>query len=91
MNPAPTLPPHHSERPLSIQRAIGCWAHVAEAPEDGPFSDAQEWRVVDVVIDVASGGKDKKARNGLGEIFGQGHRKRFDILLFWSLDRLKLT
>ena len=52
------------------------------------YASAQEWRVVEVVIDVASGGKDKKDRSGLSEVFSRGHRKRFDILLFWSLDRL---
>lgn len=51
------------------------------------YADAQGWQIVDVVTDVASGGKDATERAGLGKVLTFAHQRRFDILLFWSLDR----
>jgi putative DNA-invertase from lambdoid prophage Rac len=51
------------------------------------FASRQGWEVVDVIPDVASGGKSIKERDGLAKIFEMGHQRRADILLFWSLDR----
>jgi DNA invertase Pin-like site-specific DNA recombinase len=52
------------------------------------YAGKQGWRVIDEVIDVCSGGKSSKEREGLDKVFQLAHRKSFDILLFWSLDRL---
>ena len=52
------------------------------------FAEKSDWLVTEIVEDVASGGKSVSERNGLGEIFKKAHQKQFDILLFWSLDRL---
>lgn len=52
------------------------------------YAESQGWEVVDVVTDISSGSLDKSERKGLTRVFKEGHRKKFDILLFWSLDRL---
>jgi len=51
------------------------------------YADAQGWQVVDVVTDVCSGSKSATERDGLGKVLMLAHQHRFDILLFWSLDR----
>ena len=52
------------------------------------YAANQEWEVVDVITDVTSGSKGKAQRDGLSSAFTLAHRRQFDILLFWSLDRL---
>jgi len=51
------------------------------------YAKKQDWRVVDEIIDIASGGKSSKEREGLDRVFQLAHRKEFDVLLFWALDR----
>jgi len=51
------------------------------------YAKKQDWQVVDEIIDVASGGKSLKEREGLDRVFQKAHRKEFDVLLFWALDR----
>jgi putative DNA-invertase from lambdoid prophage Rac len=51
------------------------------------YAAAQRWQVVDVVVDVCSGGKEASGRIGLSRVLTLAHQRRFDILLFWSLDR----
>lgn len=51
------------------------------------YAAAQQWRVVDVITDVCSGSKDASERAGLNKLMTLAHQRRFDILLFWSLDR----
>lgn len=52
------------------------------------YAGSQGWQVVDVVVDVASGSKGATERTGLGKVLTLAHQKQFDVLLFWSLDRL---
>lgn len=51
------------------------------------FADRQGWQIVEVIKEVCSGGKTVRDREGLAKVFEMGHQRRFDILLFWSLDR----
>jgi len=51
------------------------------------YAKKQDWLVVDEIIDIASGGKSSKEREGLDQVFQLAHRKSYDILLFWALDR----
>ena len=54
-----------------------------------PVHDKAKWSHigVDEIIDIASGGKSSKEREGLDKVFQLAHRKSYDILLFWALDR----
>ena len=52
------------------------------------YADKQGWSVVDVVTDRVSGTKTREERPGLDKVFRLAHRRKFDVLLFWSLDRL---
>lgn len=52
------------------------------------YADKQGWSVVDVVTDTVSGTKGREERLGLDKVFRLAHRREFDVLLFWSLDRL---
>jgi DNA invertase Pin-like site-specific DNA recombinase len=52
------------------------------------YADQQGWHVVEVISDVESGGKGPDCRSGLNRVFELAHRRKFDLLLFWALDRL---
>ena len=52
------------------------------------YADKQGWKVIEEVIDVASGGKGVAERAGLERVFSLARRHSYDVLLFWSLDRL---
>jgi len=52
------------------------------------YASSQGWKIVSERVDVASGSKGTSDRQGLDEVFLLAHQKRFDVLLFWSLDRL---
>jgi len=52
------------------------------------FARDHQWEVVDVITDVSSGGKSASERDGLNTVFTLAHQRKFDVLLFWSLDRL---
>ena len=51
------------------------------------YADAQGWRIVDVVVDTCSGATAASDRTGLSKVLALAHQRRFDVLLFWSLDR----
>jgi putative DNA-invertase from lambdoid prophage Rac len=51
------------------------------------YADKQGWEVTDVVVDVCSGGKGIKERPGLDRVFDLARRRKYDLLLFWALDR----
>jgi DNA invertase Pin-like site-specific DNA recombinase len=51
------------------------------------YAAAQNWQIVDEIIDVASGSQSEKQRAGLAKVFVLAHQRRFDTLLFWALDR----
>lgn len=52
------------------------------------YCGRQEWTVVDTIVDVCSGKKGADERPGLNKVFQLAHQKKFDVLLFWALDRL---
>ena len=52
------------------------------------YADTQQWEVFRVITDNCSGGKGVSGRNGLAEVFNLAHKRLYDVLLFWSLDRL---
>lgn len=62
-----------------------CQNQVAQLQE---YAQKQGWKVLEAIVDVASGGKGVNERSGLDKVFQLGHKKAYDILLFWSLDRL---
>lgn len=51
------------------------------------YADRQGWNIVEKIQDVASGGKSVEERSGLKQVFTMARQRKFDILLFWSLDR----
>ena len=51
------------------------------------YADRQNWNIIDVKTDICSGSKSIEERAGLKDIFALGRKKKFDVLLFWSLDR----
>ena len=51
------------------------------------YAARQQWNIVEIITDVCSGGKSAAKREGLNKIFKMAHQKKFDVLLFWSLDR----
>src|SRR5271156_668866 len=49
------------------------------------FCDAQGWQIVAEYIDEESGAKSDRA--GFQQMWKEAAQRRFDILLFWALDR----
>ena len=56
--------------------------------EIAPFVDRRGWNLVRVFEDVGSGGKTEKDRPGFAAMLKAAHQRKFDILVFWALDRL---
>lgn len=52
------------------------------------YVEVQTWELGAVITDSVSGGKGIDARKGLEQVFSMAHKRQFDVLLFWSLDRL---
>lgn len=51
------------------------------------YADRQGWNIVEEIQDIASGGKSAEERQGLKKVFVMARQRKFDVLLFWSLDR----
>lgn len=51
------------------------------------YAEKSGWEIVDIVTDVCSGGTAAEQRQGLSKVFSLASRKKFEVLLFWSLDR----
>jgi len=51
------------------------------------YAKKQEWEIVYVKTDTCSGSKSVEERDGLNEAFALAHQQKYDVLLFWSLDR----
>ena len=51
------------------------------------YAEKSGWDIVDIITDVCSGGTAAEQRQGLSKVFSLANRKKFDVLLFWSLDR----
>jgi len=56
--------------------------------EIAPFIDRRGWKLVYAFEDVMSGAKREKDRPGFAAMFKAAHQRKFDILIFWALDRL---
>jgi DNA invertase Pin-like site-specific DNA recombinase len=56
--------------------------------EIGPFINRPGWKLERVFEDVVSGGKTEKDRPGFAAMFKAAHQRKFDVLIFWPLDRL---
>jgi DNA invertase Pin-like site-specific DNA recombinase len=53
-----------------------------------PFIDRRGWKLEYTFEDVVSGGKTEKDRPGFAAMFKAAHQRKFDVLIFWALDRL---
>jgi len=62
-----------------------CQCQIAQLQD---YAQKQNWQVLEVITDVCSGGKGVNERPGLERVFKLSHQKKFDVLLFWALDRL---
>jgi DNA invertase Pin-like site-specific DNA recombinase len=56
--------------------------------EIAPFVERRGWELVYTFEDVVSGGKTEKDRPGFAAMLNAAHQRKFDILIFWALDRL---
>ena len=52
------------------------------------YAETQQWEVLQPITDNVSGSKGTIDRKGLEHVFVMAHKRQFDVLLFWSLDRL---
>jgi DNA invertase Pin-like site-specific DNA recombinase len=56
--------------------------------EIAPFIERRGWQLVYTFEDIVSGGKTEKDRPGFAAMLRAAHQRKFDILVFWALDRL---
>ena len=52
------------------------------------YAHRQNWEIVEIIEEYCSGGKSAEERTGLKKVFSMARQKKFDVILFWSLDRL---
>jgi len=89
-----SLLPKRSAPDLALDMRAAIYARVSTADQhtDNQVVELREWaralahEVVAEYIDVQSGARDD--RPGLQRLLGDAHRRKFDVVLFWSLDRL---
>src|ERR1700740_3312768 len=53
-----------------------------------PFIERRGWTLVHSFEDIMSGRKGEKDRLGFAAMLKAAHQRKFDILVFWALDRL---
>jgi predicted site-specific integrase-resolvase len=53
-----------------------------------PFIVRRGWKLECTFEDVVSGGKKERDRPGFAAMLKAAHQRKFDILVFWALDRL---
>ena len=51
------------------------------------FCDRSGWDIFDIYIDKESGRKGKRQRSDFARLFDDAAKRKFDVVLFWSLDR----
>jgi len=51
------------------------------------YADRQGWQIAEEITDICSGGKSAEERQGLKKVFTMARQRKFDVLIFWSLDR----
>jgi DNA invertase Pin-like site-specific DNA recombinase len=56
--------------------------------EIAPFIERRGWKLEYTFEDVVSGGKTEKDRVGFAAMLKGAHQRKFDVLVFWALDRL---
>lgn len=52
------------------------------------YASRSGWEVLEVITDKVSGTKSATERRGLSKVLALASKRQFDVLLFWSLDRL---
>jgi DNA invertase Pin-like site-specific DNA recombinase len=56
--------------------------------EIAPFIERRGWKLEFTFEDVVSGGKKESDRPGFAAMLKAAHQRKFDLLVFWALDRL---
>jgi DNA invertase Pin-like site-specific DNA recombinase len=51
------------------------------------FCDRSGWDIFDIYVDRESGRKGKRERSDFARLFDDAAKRKFDVVLFWSLDR----
>ncbi|MBW4502010.1 MAG: recombinase family protein [Scytonema hyalinum WJT4-NPBG1] len=51
------------------------------------FCTRQGWQIYKVYLDAESGKKGRRERSGFAKLFEDAAKRRFDVVVFWSLDR----
>lgn len=83
-------------KPVAVIETVGLYARVStkDGRQDSEnqlialreYCAARGWRIVDEYVDHESGGTSKRAQ--FQRMFADARIRKFDLLLFWSLDRL---
>jgi DNA invertase Pin-like site-specific DNA recombinase len=83
---------------MSVERhlRVACYLRVStegqeldnQRTEILPFIERRGWKLVHAFEDVMSGKKSEKDRPGFAAMMKAAHQRKFDILVFWALDRL---
>ncbi len=52
------------------------------------YAEKENFEILEIITDKASGSKSAKDRTGLERVLKMARQRKYDVLLFWSLDRL---
>jgi DNA invertase Pin-like site-specific DNA recombinase len=55
--------------------------------EIAPFIERRGWKLEYTFEDIVSGGKKESDRPGFAAMLKAAHQRKFDLLVFWALDR----
>ncbi len=86
---------HFGMSPYSQSQRVGLYLRVSTMDQETEnqlrqlraLCKRQGWIVYKEYVDVESGRKGKRERTEFAELFRDAARHRFDLVLFWSLDR----
>ncbi len=76
-----------------MQTAIYCRVSTDKQEADNQlqelraFCQRQDWKIYEEYVDVVSGGTNKSEREAMKRMFEDAAKHKFDLVLFWSLDR----
>jgi len=76
-----------------MQTAIYCRVSTDKQEADNQlqelraFCKRQKWEISGEYVDVISGGTNKSEREAMNKLFADAAKHKFDLVLFWSLDR----
>lgn len=80
---------------MNNKKQIAIYARVSTDKQDSDnqlielrsFCQKQDWEIKGEYVDIVSGGKSREDRINFKRLFEDANKRKFDLVMFWSLDR----